>query len=1279
MPLDRRRLLHIAAAAGAFTLAVSPAAVSYAATTPARPAADIAPAADSAPAAKTLTLITGDKVAVTTGPDGRQSVDIVAATDPSQQFQISTGDGGDLYVYPSNALVALAAGTVDRELFNVSRMLDDGYGDATTDSVPAIVDFGGTPSAPQLRERADDLPGSGRATVMPQLGLASVRVDKAHAQSFWHAVEPTAAQAKSRGRLAASGTAGVARLWYDGKVRAALDRSVPQIGAPQAWAEGYDGKGVKVAVLDTGADLNHPDLRASVVATQSFISGQAVQDGQGHGTHVASTIAGSGAASGGTYKGVAPGAGLLVGKVLSNTGQGTDSSVLAGMEWAVAQGADIVSMSLGGDATPGGDVLTEAVDSLSASSGALFVIAAGNEGPGESTLGSPGTADSALTVGAVDKSDVLADFSSRGPRLGDMAVKPDVTAPGVDIVAARAAGTTIPGAVNVGESYTTLSGTSMATPHVAGAAAILAQRHPEWDGQRIKSALTAHAVTAQNSTVYQQGAGRIDIPAALDATLEVSGSTDFGDVPWQTGTLPTRTRTVTFRNTGTSDAHTTLAASVAGAGGALTFAGNTLDGDRLTVPAGGTAEVTVTLDPNGLKHGLYSGSLTATGADGASVHTAVGFRVEPPQHDVTLKFADRFGNPAQTVSMTLQGLDNDYSEGMVIRGTGSRTFTLPVGHYTVQGAVTTIAPGGTTYPYASDLFAVPDIVVTDEDQTLTVDATAATDLKVDVTGEKRPLEDGAYFLGVQRDDAKGRRVLANYVAGQANTGEQRYGAIPSARAAEGSLVLDSYLARQEPLVQMSVTSPERRSVAIRVPQLAERFEGTRNLRLVDAGTGSDQDFAGIDAAGKAVLVSAADPRSVNGQATRAANAGAAAMIVVPATPGPRGVATSALPLPAVQTGFDDGQALRALLAEGPVTLGLRGVVESGYTYSMPFTESGRIPADLARTVATDDFARVKSTFHSDETRHFGYEALHAWAGPVAEHLSVRTLQPVNMGGHRDDYVLAGPDRLYQRQVYASLPKLVRMVTNAVRYPEPGTVRQERWFAAPLQLTPFDAEACAWCRTDTVMRTIANDGGDSDPTHILASGLTRKWTYYRNGERITSTGSVLVPERADYRFVLDLTRTAGTYPGGTLGTGIHTEWSFSSAVPTTMAVAGCGQQFPTAKACESVPVVLPSYEIPVNELNQAPADAPFTFTVKGGRPKGWSGSTAIAGAEVSVSYDNGATWRPAEVQRDDDDSFRVSVTHPELSDTAGHVSVRTELWDADGNRTLQTLERAYALS
>ncbi|MFF1910489.1 S8 family serine peptidase [Streptomyces sp. NPDC058239] len=158
---------------------------------------------------------------------------------------------------------------------------------------------------------------------MPRFGLAAVHVDKEKANSFWRTVRPTAGKTRSGSDAAVvPGTAGVTKLWYDGRAKVTLDQSVPQIGAPEAWARGFDGKGVKVAVLDTGADLNNADIKSRITVSKSFVPGEAVQDGHGHGTHVASTIAGSGANSGGKYKGVAPGADLLVGKVLANAGSG---------------------------------------------------------------------------------------------------------------------------------------------------------------------------------------------------------------------------------------------------------------------------------------------------------------------------------------------------------------------------------------------------------------------------------------------------------------------------------------------------------------------------------------------------------------------------------------------------------------------------------------------------------------------------------------------------------------------------------------------------------------------------------------------------------------------------------------------------------------------------------------------------------------------------------------------------------------------------------------------
>ncbi len=138
------------------------------------------------------------------------------------------------------------------------------------------------------------------------------------------------------------------------------------------WKSGHRGEDVKVAVLDTGVDATHPDLTGRVSEAQDFSGSSGTGDAFGHGTHVASIVGGSGAASGGSRKGVAPGADLLIGKVLGDDGFGTESQVIDGMEWAVARGADVVNMSLGSDApSDGTDPMSQTLNELSAASGVV--------------------------------------------------------------------------------------------------------------------------------------------------------------------------------------------------------------------------------------------------------------------------------------------------------------------------------------------------------------------------------------------------------------------------------------------------------------------------------------------------------------------------------------------------------------------------------------------------------------------------------------------------------------------------------------------------------------------------------------------------------------------------------------------------------------------------------------------------------------------------------------------------------------------------------------------
>jgi subtilisin family serine protease len=206
------------------------------------------------------------------------------------------------------------------------------------------------------------------------------------------------------------------------------------------------------------------------------------------------------------YMGVAPKANLLEGKVLNRYGWGTDSWIIAGIQWAVAKRADIISMSLGGWPTDGNDPLSLAVD-WAFDQGVLVVVAAGNFGR-YFGVAAPGAARKALTVGAVDDSDNIVWFSSRGPTL-DYRVKPEIVAPGVGVCSS------VPYYV-FGVSYSCWSGTSMATPHVAGAVALVKQFSKNYFGfdappEILKNALLVEATVDLDYNIYEQGAGRLDI------------------------------------------------------------------------------------------------------------------------------------------------------------------------------------------------------------------------------------------------------------------------------------------------------------------------------------------------------------------------------------------------------------------------------------------------------------------------------------------------------------------------------------------------------------------------------------------------------------------------------------------------------------------------------------------------------------------------------------------------------------------------------------------------
>jgi subtilisin family serine protease len=256
------------------------------------------------------------------------------------------------------------------------------------------------------------------------------------------------------------------------------------VQAVQATTSPFTGRGVRVAVLDTGLDLAHPDFAGRTVTAESFVEGvTSAQDGHGHGTHCAGTACGPRVPPAGPRYGVAPEAELYVGKVLSDEGSGDDGGILAGIDWAVANGCAVVSMSLGADVTEAHPPYS-AAGRRALEQGSLVIAAAGNNADrraGEfGFVGAPANSVEIVAVGALDASLVTAWFSARSlPAPGG---EVDVAGPGVDVLSTWPMPT----------RYETISGTSMATPHVAGLAALWAEATGR-RGQELWATLTQAA------------------------------------------------------------------------------------------------------------------------------------------------------------------------------------------------------------------------------------------------------------------------------------------------------------------------------------------------------------------------------------------------------------------------------------------------------------------------------------------------------------------------------------------------------------------------------------------------------------------------------------------------------------------------------------------------------------------------------------------------------------------------------------------------------------------
>ncbi|RAS71266.1 subtilase family protein [Lentzea atacamensis] len=1056
----------------------------------------------------TITLISGDKVVVNErgellGVEGR----------PGMRFAQYVRDGHQ-YVVPADAVDAVGQDRVDKRFFDVTALHSFGYTDDKIDRIPVLDN--------RLR--------------------AAAAVPKKEAEQRW----------KQRATARSAG-----KLWLNGKAKISLDESVPMVGAPAAWQSGFDGTGVTVAVLDTGYDQNHPEL-AGVVAVSKDFTPAGIQDDIGHGTHVAATIAGRSD----KYSGVAKGAKLAVGRVCE-ADWCEESAILAGMDWAAREaGAKVVNMSLGSQmASDGTDPMSVKANELTAETGVLFVAAAGNSGD-RVKVGGPAAADAVLAVANLTKSGTVNEWSSQGPRYRDFAVKPDIAAPGTDIVAARAAGTLWE--YYVDDLHAKLTGTSMAAPHVAGAAAILAQRNPSWTAAELKAHLMA-TVKPVADTPAKAGSGLLDVGRAVSQQVRADvGSLSFGLLEWPH--TKTFTKTITYSNSGSESVSLALQHDL-GADFTVPAA--------VTVPAGGTAAVDVVLDPR-KGNGTFFGHIKASGG-GVSLTTSVGAYVQEERRTLTLSMTGRDGKPVPDEFVVLVNMATQEASIMEITD-GVGTARIGVGDYAVLGRIDEKTANYAWFTPVSATEVAGRVSVT-ADTTVTLDARQGEQISVQLPDDKSEVW---YRHADLRVPWKPGRI--NGVASIIDGRVPLYGL--SFGAALPELTYESSLKGGQPLI----------SVVGGFPVLY--WESSTYLKPGDHAL--DVAERGTDVRGKLALVRTSGEESPLDVAREMQQADAVAVLWAGPVPFPANE-RSVIPVIAVAEHH---------VTVTPSRLTLRAIAGSPVSYTLYVQDKGALPAGT-RQIRHSELAEVKARYHtSGPDGHVGQRNYPVVNGEPK--LSIGALDEDLTGPvQRTEYYSAGNGVGWFHEGFEGATSWADL--KAVTY-APGKKYERsnhRAVASPRFGRP---SAVTWSlgggvdrAGDMISVRISPFGGSTWVENWRNSGYGSVELRHNNevvGIVDYRQGSLPAAAK-DGRYQLTLNAARDT---PALSKNVRTTWEFSGA------------------ASGRLPLLEVDHTLPVDLRNSWKAGAPMPVKFTASRQSG-AGKATIRELRAYASFDDGVNWVP----------------------------------------------------
>ena len=855
-------------------------------------------------------------------------------------------------------------------------------------------------------------------------------------------------------------------------------------------------------------------------------------------------------------------------------------------------------------------------------------------------------------------------------------LKPDLAGPGNDVTAARSSDHAGDGA------YLAMSGTSMATPHVAGAAAIVKQQHPEYTSAQLRAALLSTATDVELSP-YQVGAGVLDVGEAVDATVVASGSGDFGMLAW--GEEPALVeRTVEYANRGDAEVTLELEAALAdttpGAEEPLSAdeagAPFVLGDDTLTIPAGETRTVTLTADPAKVPAGRQlSGALLASIDGDAVARTALGVIAEAERYDLTITATGFDGEPVETY-----GVIYDHESGAydLIGVAGETTLRLPAGRYSVMAVLELDREADTV---ADVLVGDPDLVL-DGDASVAFDARTAEPVTVDV-GEDG-LEEVFRRMDVTADG------FANGVLAPVWVDELWAQPMTAPEVEEFDFVTRWRL--QAPRLDLRA-GKEQLDV---IPQAGStRFDGGLRARAIDAGTGSAAEFAAIDAAGKVAVVTRSDAVSPSERAVNALAAGAQLLLVANDADGELSEWVGAddgsdvgIPVAAV-SGIQGRRVLDAIgSAKGGVTITGTGVADADEIWDIARYDRDAIPADLH--YAPSDLARIDTEYRGEAGDRLG-----EFRWDLAPNGAYGFGFPTNAvrGIERTEWVNTAVD-WYQDVTVLDVGWQIRDVPRSY---EPGE-RVETSYFGPI-VRPYVGEGyfAPYRTADWLQVNLPSWADGGEPEHTGAfdvfsgnPGVSQNTDLYLDGELLKSGPfqGVNVFGLPDGEAEVRVVNTA-THDGSALASSTRTvsEWTYT----TNGSIDDWSVQFQ--------PMIQAVYDLETDAAGLAgvgrkKGDA-VPLSLELGHVAGALGSGAMTDATLEVRI-SGTDWKPVPLELvSSDDSGpgeppsgifadgRAWVSGYEAAlpvpDSGAWLDLRVTATDAAGNTFSQEIERAVQVA